>query len=132
MSAPREYRVRVERRCGCGRTAGMTSLSVLRAGGWRLYDGPSLTGKELHYTVCPWCAGTTDRPDPETAWTVGCSSCDWVYEPEDEDEEPLTEARAREMERDHWCSPRVWTERPKRSYYELRPNNLDLLDLVAS
>lgn len=115
----------------------MSSLSYLRAAGWRIYDGPSLTGKELHISVCPWCAGTTDAVDPETHWRVGCSSCGWVYDPDDDDNvgdrtEPLSKAEAQQLAADHWCQPSTWIDHPKRTYASLAPNNLSLLDLVGA
>ena len=33
-----------------------------RAKGWHLYDGPSLTGKELHNVLGPKCVGRQQRP----------------------------------------------------------------------
>src|SRR5688572_11607772 len=112
-----------ERRCRCGRRSGWSSGEVLRAQGWRIYDGPSLTGKELHHVVCPWCAGTTDAVDPDTDWRVGCSSCDWVYDPDDDDERgdrtaPLTKAEAQQLAEDHYCTPNVWVDPPKRTRVE--------------
>lgn len=127
-------------RCNhCRREAGTAwaDKDALRAAGWRVYDGPSMTGKELHLLVCPWCAGTTDAIDPETHWRVGCASCDWEYDPDDDDNvgdrtEPLGEAEADRIAADHWCSPQIWTQRPKRTYATLAPNNLSLLDLVGA
>ena len=107
-----DFRVTKERLCrGCRRSTGQTSMSVLRAGGWRIYDGPSLTGKELHITVCPWCAGTTDKPMP--GWRVGCNTCDWEYDPDEECDEPITsEKDADQIARDHECEKWTWTKPP--------------------
>jgi hypothetical protein len=121
----------------CRREADTSSPEYLRAAGWRLYDGPSMTGKELHIAVCPWCAGTTDAVDPETHWRVGCSSCEWVYDPDDDDHvgdrtEPMGKAEAQRLAEDHFCSPQVWVESPRRTYATLAPNNLSLLDLVGA
>jgi hypothetical protein len=126
------------RRCRhCRREAVWPLNDMLRAAGWRIYDGPSLTGKELHLLVCPWCAGTTDAVDPETHWRVGCSSCEWVYDPAEDEEridrnEPLTKAEAQKLAEDHWCQPSTWIDHPKRERVELKPNNLSLLDLVGA
>lgn len=100
---------RTPRTCRCGRSTGMTSISVLRASGWRLYDGKSLTGKDISDTICPWCAGTTDKPAP--GWRVGCYTCDWEWEDEYE-EGPLDEKTANRMAMDHECEPETWTKAP--------------------
>lgn len=126
------------KRCqSCRRREDRFSVEVLRARGWRIYDGPSLTGKQLHLAVCPWCAGTTDAVDPETHWRVGCGSCDWEYDPDDDDEvgertEPMGKAEAQRLAAEHWCQPSTWIDPPKRTYATLRPNNLSLLDLVGA
>lgn len=88
----------------CGRSGGMTSVEVLRAGGWRLFEGVSQTGKPLSDVVCPWCAGTVETPPP--GWKVRCRTCDWEYE--DEDDEPLDAKPAKQVARDHECEP--WVE----------------------
>lgn len=114
MTAPADFRVTRARSCrGCGRSTGMTSRDVLRAGGWRLYDGPSLTGKTISDTVCPWCANTTDKPAP--GWRVGCNTCDWEYDPDDmaEEGELLTsEKEANQVARDHECEKWTWVKAP--------------------
>lgn len=130
--------VRVERTCrGCRRHTGPSSPDYLRAAGWRLYDGPSLTGKVLHIAVCPWCAGTTDAVDPDLHWRVGCSSCGWEYDPDDDDlvgdrTEPMGKAEAQRQAEDHRCPPNVWVQHPKRTRVPLAPANLSLLDLVGA
>ena len=100
---------RAPRTCRCGRSTGMTSTNVLRAQGWRLYDGKSQTGKDISDTICPWCAGTTDKPAP--GWRVGCHTCDWEWEDEYE-YGPLDEKAANRMAMDHECEPETWTKAP--------------------
>lgn len=78
-----------------------------------MYDGPTLGGKTLSDTVCPWCAGTTDKPMP--GWRVGCNTCDWEYDPDDmaEGGDLITsEKEANEVARDHQCEPWTWTKGP--------------------
>lgn len=121
---------------GCRREA-HSSPEVLRAAGWRLYDGPSLAGAALSRAFCPWCAGTTDAVDPDTHWRVGCSSCDWVYDPDDDDNvgdrtEPMGKAEAQRLAEDHYCTPNVWVEHPKVTRMPLAPATLSLLDLVGA
>lgn len=132
------FSVTVERACRhCRRGAGPTSTDVLRAAGWRLYDGPSLTGKELHIVVCPWCAGTTDVVDPDTHWRVGCSSCQWEYDPDDDDNvgdrtEPMGKPEAQRLAEDHRCQANTWVRHPKVTRMPLAPTTLSLLDLVGA
>jgi hypothetical protein len=82
---------------------------VLRVQGWRLYSGPSQTGKPLDVTLCPWCAGTATGPEP--SWRVGCDTCWWEYEPFD-GEEPITQKEAQRIADDHECEPDTWVKAP--------------------
>ena len=109
MSAP-EFRVTKERTCKhCRRSADGSSEQVLRVAGWRIYEGKSQTGKDISDTVCPWCAGTTDKPAP--GWSVGCHTCDWEWEDEF-GEGPLDEKAAQRMADDHECEAWTWTKPP--------------------
>lgn len=43
-------------------------LNAARAKGWHLFEGESLTGKDLESHLCPTCVGTSRTPKakPET------------------------------------------------------------------
>ena len=97
----------------CTRATNGSTMAVLRVRGWRIFQGESQTGKLLSSFVCPWCAGTTDRPDEDTGWTVGCHTCFWEWE-DWYDEGPLTEKDARRIGDDHECEPDVYVNPPKR------------------
>lgn len=78
--------------------------------GWRIWEGKSVTGKDLTVRICPVCAGV-EQPKPQASWRVGCDTCYWEYD-EWDDEEPLTEKDAREVARDHVCEPETWVKPP--------------------
>ena len=80
--------------------------STARVLGWRLFDGPSQTGKALSDVVCPRCAGTV-QPEPEAFWTVRCNTCHWESDYDDEDEAPSTAAEAVYLGRGNECEPDV-------------------------
>jgi hypothetical protein len=61
-----------ERRAGrlqtCGACSATARLSdeALRVLGWRVFDGPSVTGKELHVRLCPACRRQPANTQEET------------------------------------------------------------------
>lgn len=86
-----------------------SSPAVARAAGWRMFDGVSQTGKPLSDVVCPSCAGEVDANQLIRAksWDVMCDLCDWTYSEVDNDDfEPLlSEKEAKQVARDHECTP---------------------------
>ena len=97
----------------CGATTN-AAVDVARAAGWRIWDGQSVTGKDIQARVCPVCAGGRDGEEPPKAeaWRVGCRTCDWEFEDE-YNEGPLTEKDARSMASDHECEPDTWVKPPE-------------------
>lgn len=41
------------------------TIAYARAKGWRIYDGRSLTGKDISSHICPTCGGTPRSKLPE-------------------------------------------------------------------
>src|SRR5690349_2454074 len=85
----------------CGRVT-LMSESDARVLGWRTWRGKTLGGRDAEDVVCPQCAGTTPADEPAPSWRVGCDSCGWEWEDED-DEGPLSEKDAQQMADDHEC-----------------------------
>lgn len=113
----------------CGNCSNKTasSLDAARMAGWRIWEGKSVTGKDLKVRICPTCAGV-EQPEEERSWRVGCHTCYWEYEEEwdDPDGDPLSEKDAREVARDHVCEPDTWIKPP------LTPEELAKLDALRS
>lgn len=87
---------------------------MLRFAGWRIYDGPSQTGKELHVIYCPVCAGLVAPEDQDDSYDAQCHTCQARmsedYDPLDDD--IITEADARRWANEHECEPDVDIIRP--------------------
>lgn len=94
----------------CSRSTPMNETNA-RVNGWRIWRGETQGGKPAEDVVCPWCAGTNEQPPPN--WRVGCNTCDWEYEDEDGDDEPLDETSARYLADHHECEPDTWVKPPR-------------------
>lgn len=107
---------RVCKHCGAST---LSSDDVARLHGWRWYRGESITGKQIEDVICPVCAGLAE-PELPPAWSVGCRTCDWQYEPDTDDDEIRDGRRAVDVAHDHDCEPEVWIVMPGDSK-EYRP-----------
>lgn len=77
-----------------------------RAAGWRMYHGPSITGKLLDDVICPACTGEKKPEEVGVTWLVRCNTCDWATG--DEPEEPITSYHvARQQASYHDCEPEI-------------------------
>jgi rubredoxin len=65
-------------------------------------------GKHLDDVVCPNCAGHHSESQTGPTWTVGCSTCDWVYQPWSAEDRIEDGKAARSTADDHACEPEVW------------------------
>lgn len=71
-----------------------------RAAGWRVYDGPSLTGAVLTVVLCDDCVAGREPEFRAECLTCGASSSE-------DDAEPMTERDAKAWKFDHECEPEV-------------------------
>lgn len=49
-----------------------------RSVGWRMFQGKSITGKDLWDVLCPVCSGRGTDPGLRT-WDVRCLRCNWWF-----------------------------------------------------
>lgn len=84
----------------CGHARESTALSA-RASGWRVYNGESVTGKDLSVVLCDACATGQIPVYVAACLTCGASS-DEGAKPEDP---PFTKADAEAWESEHDCEP---------------------------
>lgn len=97
--------------CGNCSNSTRSSLDAARIAGWRIWEGKSVTGKDLEVRICPVCVGV-EQPEEQPSWRVGCDTCNWEWEDEWDEEGPLNEKQAREMASDHHCEPETWVKPP--------------------
>lgn len=77
-----------------------------RSIGWRMYSGPSVTGKELSDVACPNCSGRGHIDPLPPSWDIRCSICHWIASDDGLDHEPIISAReARAVAKLHECEP---------------------------
>lgn len=54
--------------------------------GWRMFSGLSITGKELHDSMCPMCSGRgqnlEDHDWENHSWDIRCLTCTWLFSDE--------------------------------------------------
>lgn len=107
----------------CGHCENFTALSPdgARSIGWRIYEGPSMTGKPMSDVLCPVCSGRGDDPKRPT-WNIYCTTCDWQYleEPDWTDLRIpiLTAEEASKLAQEHECEPWFKFTDPQGNTYE--------------
>jgi hypothetical protein len=84
---------------------------VARLQGWRWYEGPTLGGGTLVDVACPVCSGHA-RPEDLDGYEVGCWTCQWQYEPYDDEDKLVDGKAALQVAEDHRCEEDTWVRPP--------------------
>jgi hypothetical protein len=90
-----------------------------RAAGWRVFDGTTMGGADLHARYCPKCIGPTEAEadGAERGYDAECSTCDATMSDEWADDKPdggWTEDDAGTWCMDHRCEPATGVIPPKK------------------
>lgn len=94
----------------CGKD-GPNEPLYARVGGWRVWSGLTLGGRQSEVCYCPVCFGAVEPPeDEEPGWDAECVTCNTLMS--DCTTEPITKEAAEAWEFDHQCEPEVFTLPP--------------------
>jgi hypothetical protein len=102
----------------CKRHQRFESPGEARALGWRVYDGPTLSGAESSVRICKPCMDVAHglaKPVVDD-WTAECATCDASMAEEWADErtdDGWAKKDAEEWKRGHECEPDVSISKPK-------------------
>ena len=87
------------------------TTNAARTAGWRVYSGPSITGKALDVVLCPPCVAGDPAPFRAECLTCGEST-------DDDGLATVTQDDARAWKFDHECEPDVRVERVERTSHD--------------